>query len=175
MTSVRGRAAVSQYLASAPAQLKTLLRGAARAGATVVADEVKARSNSPDIAAAVKITTKAEDTKAVATIHLKGAWANALGTWQEYGTDPHYISVDDSQREGKTARRVNELERAGSLVINGQPVGKTVHHPGAKAEPFMRVSLDLKEGEAIKAAQAHINSRISKGKILPGGSEGDGA
>jgi len=88
-----------------------------------------------------------------------------LPLWLEYGTAPHLISVDDSQRQGLSVRRVNDRVNAGSLVINGNFVGTTVHHPGARPHPFMRPALDTKEGEARAAAQSYINSRISRSGI----------
>ncbi len=97
---------------------------------------------------------------------------SALQFWAEYGTDPHYITVDDSQREGRTATRINRLAKDGVLVINGQPVGMTVFHPGAQAYPFMRPALDMREADAVAAAQTYINSRVSRSGIL-GDDDGD--
>ncbi len=160
-------------MAQLPEQIeRSLLPGAARAGGKVIADEAKDQSRSADVAAAVQVKVKRGSDHVVAFVGIdpkyKNGWAASVGVWLEYGTDPHFITVDDSQREGMTASRINRLEREkGTLVINGKPVGRTVHHPGAQAHPFMRPSLDLKAGDAVKAAQAYIDRRVSRAGIAP--------
>jgi hypothetical protein len=91
-------------------------------------------------------------------------WFRAL--WLEYGTDPHFISVSESERKGRSIGRVNQqLREAGgnaSLVIGGKFVGETVFHPGARPYPFLRPALDVKEADAVRAAQAYINASVSR-------------
>lgn len=165
MPTVRGKGDVKRFIAQLPGNLeRNVLRGAARAAAQVVAEEAKARSVSDEVAAAIKIATAREDGRVIAKVQVKGKGA-FLAPWLEYGTDPHFISVDDSQRDGLSVRRVNQKVKQGSLVIGGQFVGTTVHHPGARPHPFLRPALDTKENEAMAAAQAYINRRISRGDI----------
>lgn len=172
MATAKGRDAVKRFLASIPTELETkVLRGAAKAAATVVADEAKARVISSDVRGSIKVATRREEGRMVAKVQTKGEGAY-IAPWLEYGTDPHFISVDDSQREGRSVRRINEMAKGGSLVIGGQFVGTTVHHPGARPYPFLRPALDAKEGEAVAAAQAHINARVSRAGIA-GTAEGD--
>lgn len=160
-------------MAQLPEQIeRSLLPGAARAGATVIADEAKDQSRSEDVSAAVNVKVKRADGGVVAFVGIdpkyKNGWAASVAVWLEYGTEPHFISVDDSQRDGKTVARINELAKGeGTLVINGKPVGRTVHHPGAQAHPFMRPALDSKGGDAVRAAQAYIDRRVSRAGILP--------
>jgi hypothetical protein len=40
-----------------------------------------------------------------------------------------------------------------------------VRHPGARPNPFLRPALDMKEGEAVAAAQDYITSRIGASGI----------
>lgn len=174
MASLRGRAEVSAFLASAPAKLTNVLRGAARAGATVIADEIKTTTPSDAVREAVRIRTKKGDGRIVVTIDVKPGWGRAVGTWLEYGTAPHFISVDDSQRNGMSVGRVNKSHAAGSIVIGGQFVGATVFHPGARPHPTFRPALDLKEVEAIAAAQGYINSRVSRAGIMDADSGREG-
>lgn len=163
MPTVRGKGGVKQFFQQLPAKIEqNLLRGAARAGADVLADEIKARTPSQDVREGVRIRTKATPGRVVVKIDLEPGWARSVGNWLEYGTDPHFISVDDSQRQGMSTSRINRLGRAGTLVIGGKPVGKTVHHPGARPHPAFRPALDAKEGEAIAAAQAHIDGRLAR-------------
>lgn len=170
----RGRAEQKRFLLQgAPAQLRKVLLSAGRVGANVIADDARDRSISEEVSAAVKVKVRADETRIVATVYLKGP-GSYKGRWLEYGTDPHFISVDESQREGKSVRRINDLAKEGSLVIGGQFVGKTVLHPGAERHPFLRPALDFKGTVAIGAAQAHLNAHVKpSGIITPAGLEGD--
>jgi hypothetical protein len=171
MATSTGRSEVKAYMASLPAQIeKKLLRGAARAAAEVVADEARDRVISPEVRKAIKTRTSAEEGRVIAKVQVQMGGYN-LPLWLEYGTDPHFISVDDSQRQGMSVRKVNDAHKAGSLVINGQFVGATVLHPGARPHPFLRPALDTKEAEAIAAAQNYINARVSPAGITGTGSE----
>lgn len=176
MVTVRGRSEVKRYIAQLPeALVEKVLRGAARAGGKVIADEAKARSESDDVADAIIIRSSAKDGRIVVTVTVKPGWAYSLGVWLEWGTDPHFITVDDSQRAGMSVRKVNEKTKAGSLVIGGAFVGKTVWHEGARPFPFLRPALDIKEAEAVKAAQQYINSRVTRAGIRGGSDMGDDA
>jgi hypothetical protein len=132
----------------------------------VVAEEAKTRSISQEVSDAIKVRTSGKDGRIIAKVQVRGPGAY-IAPWLEYGTGPHFISIDDSQRQGMSVNRVNTIRKEGkSLVIGGKFVGDTVFHPGAKAHPFLRVSLDTKEAEAIAVAQAYINSRVTKAGIV---------
>lgn len=170
MVTVTGREAVRSYIAGLPKEIEDkLLRGAGRAGIGVIADEARDRCISDKVKAAIKTKVKAEPNKIMARCTANMGRLQ-LPIWLEYGTAPHFISVDDRQRGGLGLRRINtkvgENEGNGSLVIGGKFVGSTVWHPGAQAHPFMRPALDAKGGEAITAAQNYINSKISRGRII---------
>jgi len=170
MVTVRGQGDVRQFLASIPDQLEDkVLRGAARAGAKVIAEEAKARSISTEVSASIKVRTRLEASRVVGLVQADMGRSN-LPLWLEYGTAPHFISVDDSQREGRSVRKVNEN---GSLLIGGKFVGDTVYHPGARPHPFMRPALDSSEGEAIAAAQAYINRHVTRNGIVGDDDAGD--
>ncbi len=163
MATSKGRAEVSRYMRQIPVVLETkVLRGAARAGGQVIADEAKLRANSEPVREGVIIRTKSEDGRVVVRISVREGWARSLGIWAEYGTDPHFISVDASQSEGKSVRRINEQAKEGSLIIGGKFVGTTVLHPGARPHPFLRPALDNKQAEAIAAAQGYITTRLAR-------------
>jgi len=178
MVTSRGKSDVQRFIAAAPEEIITkLLVGAGRAGGKVIAQEAKDRVISQDVADNIIVRTKRDDTRIVVKIRVKSGFANSIGNWLEWGTSPHFISVDDSQRDGRSVRRINELSKAPgashSLVIGGKFVGETVFHPGAQAHPFLRPALDLKEGEAISMAQSYINSRIISGAIVGQADSGD--
>jgi hypothetical protein len=171
MVTVTGKAEVHAYIGGIPAKMQGVLKGAAKAGANVIADEIRARTPSQEVRDELRISVKTRDGGVSARIDLKTQWAQSIGTWLEYGTSPHFITVDDSQREGRSAARINRLGKEkggdGSLVIGGNFVGKTVFHRGAQAYPVFRPAVDTKEQEAIAAAQAYINRSVARGTIGP--------
>lgn len=177
MPRVRGRAEVKNFMARIPVDLEgKVLRGAARAAAKVVAEEAKERTQSDEIRGAIKVSTSRPDGgRVIAKVQVKGRGAY-LAPWEEYGTAPHLISVDASQSGGMSVGRINRLAKDPdsnhSLIIGGNFVGATVLHPGARPNPFLRPALDIKEGEAIAAAQNYIRSRIKRSGIV-GEPEGD--
>lgn len=167
MVTVKGRTAAYAAFDNLPAAIEErLLRGAARAGANVLAADVRENAPADEVRDAVKVRVRSTPERITGTVTIVGLWARSLAIWAELGTDPHYITVDDSQRGGRSVRRVNDLAKGGTLVINGQAVGTTVLHPGARAKPFMRVALDMKGTAAIAAAQAFIDSRVTPGGIV---------
>ncbi len=176
MATSRGGSAVKRFMSQLPAQIESrLLMGAARAGGAVILAEAKERSISQDVDEALTMKAKRGTGQVTVKVYVKPGWARSVGTWLEYGTAPHFISVDDTQRRGMSVKRINTVgKEKGSLVIGGKFVGATVFHKGATAHPFMRVSLDVKGVEAVAAAQAHINSRLRAGRITGEVDAGDG-
>jgi hypothetical protein len=190
MATRRGNAAVLRRLEQLPQELaRKVLPGAARAGANVIAQGARdllggKRADGGGgkkvlIADSVKVRRKKRSGLIVARVLLDGPGAY-VGRWLEYGTSPHFISVDPAYRQGMTTQRVNRRIAGGdsalhaTLMINGKAVGATVYHPGAAAHPFLRPALDLKRDEAVAAAQAYITSRVSRAGII-GTDEGDDA
>lgn len=165
MATSRGGAEVRQFIRGLPLQLeRKVLRGAGRAGANVIAADARERCISSEVQGAIKVRVATTQTTVTGRITADmGGWN--LPLWLEYGTAPHFISVDNSQRGGISVKRINKDGAGGSLVINGQFVGDTVHHPGARPHPFLRPALDNKTSEAIAAAQGYINSRVSRDGI----------
>jgi hypothetical protein len=177
MPTRSGKAEVDRYISGIPAAMTKVLRGAGRAGAKVIETEIRDRTPSDAVRENLRTRTKAEDGQIRVTIDVKPGWGRSVGTWLEWGTSPHFISVDDRQRAGRSVGRINrQLRDAGgdhSLVINGQFVGATVFHPGARPHPAFRPALDAKEAEAIAAAQGYINAHVGPAGIR-GGEEGNG-
>lgn len=175
MATSRGGADVRRFMQQLPAELeKKVLRGAARAGGKIILEEAKDRSISGDVDEALVLRSKAEAGRITVKITVRKGWGRAIANWLEHGTDPHFISVREDQRGGMGIGRINKLTKDGSLVIGGQYVGETVFHPGAQAHPFLRPALDIKGADAIAAAQAYINARVTRSGIVAGAEpEGD--
>lgn len=176
MATSRGRSEVKRFMAQLPSEIeRKLLRGAAKAAIGVVKDEAADRTRSSEVREALHVPPPKVDGGLVTVkLTVKGQWPQSLANWEEYGTAPHVISVaDDRDRQGMSVNRINKVQKAGTLVIGGNPVGKVVHHPGVQANPFLRPALDIKEREAIAAAQNYINSRVRPSGIV-GGDEPEG-
>lgn len=182
MPTIKGRDSIRKYLDRMMIEIEEqVLPGAARAAAKVIANRAKENLGSKSarvkgggkmpIADAVKVKVRRTKTGHLATVYLKGPSAYPA-KWLEYGTSPHFISVDPNYRQGMTARRINTLDRKAekegrtgpghSLFIGGKAVGTTVHHDGADPYPFLRPAMDHSKGDAIAAAQAYIHKRLTK-------------
>ena len=174
MVTSRGKSDVQRFMARLPEEIVSkLLVGAGRAGGKVIAEEAKDRVISQDVADNIVVRTKREDSRVIVRITVRKGFALSVGNWLEWGTSPHFITVDASQRDGRSVRRINELGDHASLMINGKFVGETVYHPGAQAHPFLRPALDLKEREAIGMAQSYINARVKPSGIVGQADQGD--
>lgn len=172
MPTVTGKAGVRQYIASIPEAFeKKILPGAARAGGKIIQDEAKSRVTSDEVRGAIVQRVRREPGLVSVRITVRPGWTMARATWLEYGTAPHFIAVDESQRQGMSVGRINTLQQAGSLVIGGKFVGKTIWHPGARPNPFLRPALDAKEAEAVAAAQTYVTTRVAR--LGLGGADGE--
>lgn len=170
MASVRGRESVSSYIKGAPERLAKVLRGAGREGGKVFAEYVKENTTSEDVREGVRIRTKLDGDHVTTTVDVKHGWGRSVGIWNEWGTSAHFISVDDSQRGGRSVGRINQQVREAdgdrSLVIGGEFVGTTVWHPGAQPHPVFRPARDLKAADALAAAQNYINTHVTRAGII---------
>lgn len=171
MATMKGREGVRKMLLQTiPAALeKKVARGAARAAAEVVAAEIKEQTPSEAVRNSVRVKATAKDGIVRARVFLEPGWGRTVGEWLEWGTSPHFITVDDSQRVGMSVGRINRQgkDKADSLKIGGEYVGKTVYHPGARPHPTFRPALDTKEGEALDAAQKHIDAVLRRSLSTP--------
>lgn len=182
MPILKGREAEQRRRDQVPDKIRRILRGAARVGAQVIAAEAKERVASDAVREGVIVgRSKKVDGRITVKITVKDGWARSLGTWLEYGTSAHFISVDPRFSQGRTAARVNKLDadaaksgEAGprhSLIINGKPVGATVFHGGSPAEPWLRTARDVKSREAIDAAQQYITLRVRRSGLATEGND----
>lgn len=175
---VSGLKELDRYLSALP---KNLQNGAYRAGLTaaaaVIRDEARilAPKRTGKMAKSIRSGSprRNEDDTFSISVSLKGEHA-FLGFFHEYGVRPHWITASDEalaevrgRRKGgdkiskKTSmRHLNNMERDGSLVINGKFVGPAVYHPGHAARPFMLPALDVKGDDAVKAFASRIRSYL---------------
>jgi hypothetical protein len=157
-----------------PNKLGAILRGGMRAGGQVIADEAKARCIDAEVAAATDVgSTRINKSEQSVSVRIrvdpkkKGAFK---ARWIEHGTLPHFISVKEEDKPTATTRRgtrtwsigqINRSIRRGGLLIDGR-FAEAVHHPGARAVPFLRPALDAVQGEAIAAVGKYVGERLTK-------------
>lgn len=169
MAEIKGMEQIRAYFAAAPDKLRNLARDGLREAAEVVAEEARARCISSEARESVQVRAYTSDDgeQVGAMVFCKGPGSH-IARWLEYGTDPHFISVDAREGQGRTAQRINTLNR--EARSSGEPealnIGGTfVHsvlHPGSKPYPFLRPAFDNKQDEGLAAAQAYITSSASR-------------
>ncbi|NML61830.1 HK97 gp10 family phage protein [Massilia sp. RP-1-19] len=170
---IKGGKELDAFLRSLPVKVeRNIMRAALRAGAAVLRDE--ARANVPVDSGALRKSIK------VSTGFKKGVVRATVKTdpkiayyahMVEYGTKPHLIKVQDSERpiNWRLTGKRNKLTYMSMRTINRNAlkigntfIGPVVSHPGAKPSPFMRPSFDSKSGAAIEAVTAKIRERLTK-------------
>ena len=148
-TKVKGLAELQAALDQIPAQMeRNIMRGALRAGAKVLLAEAQSTTEFADdsgaLRASLRITTSVRRgtvtaaVKAGPTKRDKRPWYARL---VEYGTKAHIIRA-----------------KPGKLLAIGVSV---VHHPGAKARPYLRPALDHKAQAAVQATAEYIRQRLA--------------
>lgn len=173
---MRGGPELDALLRQLPEKLQTnVLRGAARAGARVIAKEAKVRVPKATglTAKSIKVDTSTRNGVVKATIRTRGRHSY-LAPFLEYGVAGHFISIAEADTPTTETRRgprkvsigqVNKMAKRGSLVISQHFVGPVVQHPGVRAHPFFRPALDAKAKEAINAAGQYIATRLKLGNL----------
>lgn len=166
----------------APKLQKNVQRTALRAGAAVFLREVKSRipAASGQLRASARVTSRAQGGTVYASVKVGNfvAWYAHL---VEFGTRSHYIwasAADRGAGRGRgrrgTAGRRETLASMSTvnrrvLQIGGHFIGPGVHHPGARAHPFMRPAADVGFPEAVRAYTAKMRQRLTRqGLNTPG-------
>ena len=142
---VKGLADLNKFLQQLPAKVEqSVLRGALRAGAKVVQEEVKAQVpvKSGTLRRGIKISTARRRGLVTAKVKATGKHAH-IAPWLEYGTGAHRI-----------------VSRGKGLLFGGM-FAKSVEHPDIKPRPFMRPALDSRSGEALLAVGNAIKKRLA--------------
>ena len=167
---VKGLSALQALLDTLPVKIeKNIMRGALRAGAKPVAEAARNGIHSVhgDLAKSIRVTTRVKNGTVIASVSTKGLKIANKALWVEYGTKPHYISVQQSEKPTYTTRRgqtrtvsMTTINR-NSLKIGSNFVGPTVHHPGAQQKPYMRPALDNNAQGAVVATGEYIKNRLA--------------
>jgi len=145
--NVKGFKELQKMLDTLPPRMEAnIMRSALRSGAKVIMDE--ARANVPvadgDLRDSLRVSTRLRKGVVTATVKAgnRKAW---YWRFVEFGTAAHTVS-------GKK----------GGFLSFGGIFKRSVHHPGAKAKPFMRPALDSKADAALKAVGQQIKRRLTR-------------
>lgn len=122
-----------------------IMRGALRAGMNVVKPIAQANvhSVSGELAAGLKVGTRRRGGTVTANLKATGPHAS-IAHLVEYGTKAHFIQVKNSK-----------------WLTFGGIFAKSVAHPGARPNPFMRPALDSQVTTATVAAGNYIKDRLA--------------
>lgn len=171
--SIEGLSQLNDILNSLPEKIeRNIVRSALRSGLKQMKVEAEALVpiRTGALRQSLKIKTKINKGRPIAalTVGDKKAWYAHL---VEFGTGSFY------EGKGKSVGGPYKInaKKGGALFIggNGNPV-KSVTHPGAKAQPFMRPAFDAGNRAALAEFAATIRRRLTKQGIdLP--DEGEGA
>lgn len=188
--SITGGAELDRLLQTLPVKMeKNVLRSGMRAGAAVFLEEVRQRipADSGQLRASARVTTRSQRGQVSASVKV-GNFVAWYARFVEYGTQAHYVKVSDIDRgrgrgigrRGSANRRetlasIRTVNRR-SLQIGANFIGPSVHHPGARAKPFMRPAADAGFPRAVAAATKKIRQRLTAQGLntpeaLPGDSE----
>lgn len=160
MTQVKGLKELAAFMHQLPEKLeKNVMRGALRAGAKVLAEDVV--KNVPvdqgELKKSIKVSTRSKRGVVAASVKTDLFYARFV----EYGTGAHWIRVQADAKPRMSLKTLNKALAKGSLRIGDHFVGASVAHPGAIAKPFLRPALDSKATDAVIAAGSYIKARLA--------------
>lgn len=144
--NVKGLSDLQKFLDTlAPKVEANIMRGALRAGMTVVKPIAQANvhSVSGELAAGLKVGTRRRGSSVIAYLKATGPH-RSIAHLVEFGTRAHLIA----------ARARGWLEFGGLFA-------KSVQHPGAEPKPFLRPALDGQAQAAVIAAGVYIRDRLA--------------
>lgn len=147
---VKGLRELKAALETLPEKIaRNVMRGAMRAGAKVIQTEAKHTSGFVDhtgtLRKSLHVSTRAKGTKVMASVsagRTKKSKRAFYAVMVEKGTKAHVIKAKPGH------------------ALGFGPVS-VVHHPGARAHPFMGPAFDASNRQAIAAVAAYIRQRLA--------------
>lgn len=173
---ISGGLQLDELLKTLPKKIeKNVMRAALREGGMVMREEARRRAPVGDgfLRRSIRVSTRGQRGSLYASVkagNKKAFYAHMV----EYGTRPHYVEVADIDRgPGRGIGRrgsANRVETLASirtvnrrvLQIGANFIGPSVHHPGARAQPFMRPTADHSFRAAIKAFDKKLRERMTQ-------------
>lgn len=166
-THVTGLKELYALLQTLPVNIeKNLMRGALRQGMKPVKAQAQANihSRSGKLAESLSIKSNARSGTVRGILRAGKGFDSYKAMWVEFGTRPHYITVQDNERiHGRqnivSMTTINRVDRALKIGLNF--VGPSVHHPGSGPHPFMRPALDSQASAAVMAAGNYLKTKMA--------------
>ncbi|MXS81575.1 HK97-gp10 family putative phage morphogenesis protein [Nitrosomonas oligotropha] len=170
---VKGLDELQKFMDQLPAKMEAnIMRGALRAGMSVVKDKAKMsiENQSGELASGLRVYTRIREGIIRASL-VTGGYHGYVAMWVEFGTRPHLIKVQEEEKKinyrlsakrGELVRESMTTVNRRVLMIGGNFVGPVIKHPGAKPKPFLRPALDTEGTRAIVAAGNYIKMRLEK-------------
>lgn len=124
---------------------KNILRGALRAGAVVIRDEVKQRAPvaSGDLKKSIRVTSRTKRGQVSASVKI-GSFSAWYAHLVEFGTRPHVIKA-----------------KPGRAMRFGGVTTAQVNHPGIAAKPFIRPAADASTAHALVEIPKYLRKRLT--------------
>lgn len=144
---ITGGLDLQKALSDLPAKLEAnILRGAARAGANVIAKKAKelAPVRTGKLKNSIKVGTRLRKGLVTATVRA-GSNKTFYARFVEFGTAQHFIKP----------------KKRKSLFFAGV-TKEGAEHPGASPKPFMRPALDSSQEQAVQAFADYVRKRLAK-------------
>lgn len=146
--SIVGGRELDRLLQTLPVKAeRNILRGALRAGAVVVRDEIRQRApvDSGALRDSIRVTSRVRKgtVSASAKVGNRDAWYAHL---VEFGTRPHVILP---RRQG------------GSMQFGGVRT-RLVNHPGTQGRPFVRPAGDAATPKALAEVTKYVRKRLTR-------------
>lgn len=128
---------------------KNIMRGALRAGAVEIRDEVRQRAPvaSGDLKKSVRVTSRVQKGRVSASVKVGNtkAW---YAHFVEFGTRPHVIKA-----------------KPGRAMRFGGTTTAQVSHPGIVGRPFIRPGADEATPRALVEVTKYIRARMTKERL----------
>lgn len=143
---IQGGRQLDQLLQTLPVKVeKNILRGALRAGAAVIRDEVQQRApiDSGALRKSVRISSRSNKGRVSASVKVgnQEAWYAHL---VEFGTRPHVIKA-----------------KPGRAMRFGGVTTAQVNHPGIAPRPFIRPAVDASTAHALVEIPKYLRKRLT--------------
>lgn len=160
--NITGLADLNKALQELPGKIEAnIMRGALRAGQSVIMREVKSRvpTDSGDLKNSVKIRFKGKSMRhGWLRMHLSAGDKKAFYAHMiEFGTGSYY------EGSGRTVGGPYKIKpKKGKAINAGGAIRPEITHPGIKPQPFMRPGFDAANANAVQAVADYIKKRLPK-------------
>jgi HK97 gp10 family phage protein len=143
---VKGLSALNKFMQQLPVKYeKNVLRGAVRAGAKPIQEEIKATiwEDTGELKRGVKTSTESRGGRVRAKVKATGRHA-FIANFLEFGVAAHRIA-----------------SKVGGWLSFGGVFSRSVEHPGIQPRPVFRPALDRKATAAVVAAAEYSKKRLA--------------